>query len=34
MLSGLQDTKQNALFEEDFEPNPLILSTNDAFKNS
>jgi hypothetical protein len=32
MLSGLHDTKQNQLFEEDFESNNLILRTNDAFR--
>jgi hypothetical protein len=34
MFLRLHDAKQNQLFEEDFESNPLILSTNDAFKTS
>jgi hypothetical protein len=34
MLSRLHDSKQNPLFEEDCEPNNLILRTNDAFKTS
>jgi hypothetical protein len=34
MIPGKPATKQNQLFEEDFEPNNLILRTNDAVRTS